>query len=125
MKRDILVMGANIKALRVRIACMKKHCQINNKVYLLGNDSWTPLKIVRWVLGKNTMESLQNFKKIKSFDLRQVLVISGWYHLLRCWLILHSLGFKRIRLVPSTWRLWETPWETVMNEARSLREYFE
>jgi hypothetical protein len=122
MSRDILIMGANPNALRVRINCMENLCQINDNVFLLGNDYWPSSIIIEHprISGKSTIETLSNFRLMEKSSC-PILVVSGWYHLLRCWLILRTLGFRHIKLIPSTWKLWETPLKTIINEMRSLR----
>lgn len=126
MTNNILVMGAKIEALKARINCMERYHKINDKIFLLGNDPWPFLTRIKYpcISGENTINTLRNYKRYHPYSINSILIISGWYHLLRCWLILRTLGFQQIKLVPSTWKLWETPWKTIISELQSLRGFY-
>lgn len=120
----ILVMGANIKPLKLRLAQAERQRKLADQIYILGNDPWPIYAMQRYrvISGNSTFETLSNFRNLMQLHQPQIVqVISCWYHLPRCWLILRHLGFRHIQLVPATWRWWETQLKTLRNEIRSLR----
>jgi len=71
--------------------------------------------------GKNTKTSLQCFAgQFSDKKDSQIYVVSAWYHLLRCRLILRKLGFKNVKMIISDFRIWNTDARMIFKEIRSL-----
>jgi hypothetical protein len=124
IRTNILVLGARIKPLRIRLNRAEKQSGFKDRIYILGNDPWPQYAVQKYthIPGYSSIETLTNFKNLISSN-NQVLVVSCWYHLPRCWLILRRLGFRKIQLVPSTWKWWKVRIRTLKNEIRSLKGF--
>lgn len=124
----VLVMGArSLKPLEIRLRKAKKLvCTRVKRIYLLGNDDWPVSALFEYTVipGNSTLTTLVNFKECVHAPQQQIVIVSAWYHLPRCWLIARKLGFRHVQLKPSTWKIWETKLKTIKNEIKSLTHYF-